>query len=206
VKERQDSPLAVVQQISPIYVDATQSSANLLQLKRNRAAGRINGTGPDQARVKLLLEDGTPYPVEGTLKFSEVTVDPSTGSFILRMVFPNPKHILLPGMYVRAIVQEGEVDKAILVPQQAVARDAKGNPTALIVDGEGKVGKRMLTLDRAIGARWLVASGLAPGERLIVEGVQKVRPGDAVKVVPFDAGRKNGVESVKTAQPAPKAN
>jgi membrane fusion protein (multidrug efflux system) len=140
------------------------------------------------------------------MKFSEVTVDPSTGSFILRMVFPNPKHILLPGMYVRAIVQEGEVDKAILVPQQAVARDAKGNPTALIVDGEGKVGKRMLTLDRAIGARWLVASGLAPGERLIVEGVQKVRPGDAVKVVPFDAGRKNGVESVKTAQPAPKAN
>jgi membrane fusion protein (multidrug efflux system) len=206
VKERQDSPLAVVQQISPIYVDATQSSANLLQLKRNRAAGRINGTGPDQARVKLLLEDGTPYPVEGTMKFSEVTVDPSTGSFILRMVFPNPKHILLPGMYVRAIVQEGEVDRAILVPQQAVARDAKGNPTALIVDGEGKVGKRMLTLDRAIGGRWLVASGLAPGERLIVEGVQKVRPGDAVKVVPFDAGRKNGVESVKTAQPAPKAN
>jgi membrane fusion protein (multidrug efflux system) len=206
VKERQDSPLAVVQQISPIYVDATQSSANLLRLKRNREAGRINGTGPDQARVKLLLEDGTPFPVEGTLKFSEVTVDPSTGSFILRMVFPNPKHILLPGMYVRAIVQEGEADRAILVPQQAVARDAKGNPTVLVVDGDGKVGKRMLTLDRAIGDRWLVASGLAPGERLIVEGVQKVRPGNAVKVVLFDAGRKDVAGSGERAQPAPTSN
>ena len=100
----QGSAFATIQQIDPIYVDATQSSANLLQLKRNIAAGRIKGTGPDQARVKLLLEDGTPYPLEGTLKFSEVTVDPSTGSFILRMVFPNPKHILLPGMYVRAVV------------------------------------------------------------------------------------------------------
>ena len=130
----QGSAFATIQQIDPIYVDATQSSANLLQLKRNIAAGRIKGGGPDQARVKLLLEDGTPYPLEGTLKFSDVTVDPSTGSFILRMVFPNPKHILLPGMYVRAVVQEGEIDRAILVPQQGVSRDPKGNPVALIVD------------------------------------------------------------------------
>jgi membrane fusion protein (multidrug efflux system) len=205
-KAYQDSVFATIQQIDPIYVDATQSSASLLKLKRNIAAGQINSIGPDPARVKLLLEDGTPYPLDGTLKFSEVTVDPSTGSFILRMVFPNPKHILLPGMYVRAIVQEGEVDKAILVPQQAVARDTKGNPIAFVVDGEEKVGQRMLTVDRAIGHRWLVASGLAPGERLIVEGVQKVRPGDAVKVVPFDGGRKDGVESRETARPAPKSN
>jgi membrane fusion protein (multidrug efflux system) len=188
----QGSPLAVVQQLDPIYVDATQSSATLLQLKRNIAAGRVKSDGPDRARVKLLLEDGTPYPLEGTLKFSEVTVDPSTGSFILRMVFPNPKHILLPGMYVRAIVREGEVDTAILVPQQAVSRDPKGNPVALIVDGSGKVEQRMITVARAIGDRWLISEGLNPGDRLIVEGSQRVRSGSSVKVVPFDGSRKDG--------------
>jgi membrane fusion protein (multidrug efflux system) len=201
----QGSPLAVVQQLDPIYVDATQSSAALLQLKRNIAAGRIKGTGANQTRVKLLLEDGTPYPLEGTLKFSEVTVDPSTGSFILRMIFPNPKHTLLPGMYVRAIVQEGEVDRAILVAQQGVSRNPKGEPIALIVDGSGKVQQRVLTLDRAIDDRWLVTSGLAPGERVIVEGSQKVRPGAAVKVVTFQAGRTSGAAAKETAQPAPKS-
>jgi len=205
-KAYQDSVFATIQQLDPIYVDATQSSASLLQLKRNIAAGRINGIGPDRTRVKLLLEDGTPYPLEGTLKFSEVTVDPSTGSFILRMVFPNPKHILLPGMYVRAILQEGEVDKAILVPQQGVARDAKGNPFALVVDGDGKVGQRMLTLDRAIGDKWLISEGLKPGDSLIVEGVQKVRPGASVKVLPFQQGGTSGTASKETAQPAPKSN
>jgi membrane fusion protein (multidrug efflux system) len=202
----QGSAFTTIQRLDPIYVDATQSSANLLQLKRNIAAGRIKGTGPDQARVKLLLEDGTPYPQEGTLKFSEATVDPSTGSFILRMVFPNPKYILLPGMYVRAIVQEGEVDRAILVPQQGVSRDPKGNPVALIVDGSGKVEQRMITVDRAIGDRWLVSEGLRPGDRLMVEGSQKVRPGTSVKVVPFDAGRRDGPGAEKTVQPAAKGN
>jgi membrane fusion protein (multidrug efflux system) len=202
----QGSAFATIQQLDPIYVDATQSTANLLQLKQNIAAGRIKDTGPDQARVKLLLEDGTPYPLEGTLKFSEVTVDPSTGSFILRMVFPNPKHTLLPGMYVCAIVQEGVVDHAILVSQQGVSRDPKGNPVALIVDGLGKVEQRMITVGRAIGDRWLVSEGLNPGDRLIVEGSQKVRPGASVKVVPFDAGRKDGRGAEKTVQPAAKAN
>jgi len=221
----QGSAFATIQQLDPIYVDVTQSSANLLQLKRNMAAGRIKGNGPDQTRVKLLLEDGTSYPLEGTLKFSEVTVDPSTGSFILRIVFQNPKHILLPGMYVRAIVQEGKVENAILAPQQGVSRDPKGNPVALIVDGSGKVQQRMLTLDRAIGDRWLVNEGLNPGDHLIVEGSQKVRPGASVKVVPLDAGRKDTpaerggdsetraqdakklpLEPQKKAQPAAKAN
>ncbi len=202
----QGSAFTTIQQLDPIYVDATQSSANLLQLKRNIAAGRIKGTGPDRARVKLLLEDGTPYPLEGTLKFSEVTVDPSTGSFILRMVFPNPKHILLPGMYVRAIVQEGEVDRAILAPQQGVSRDPKGNPFALIVDGSGKVEQRMITVDRAIRDKWLVSSGLNPGDQVIVEGIQKVRPGASVKVVSFDAGRKDTPEAEKTVQPPAKTN
>jgi len=202
----QSSPLAVIQQIDPIYVDATQSSATLLRLKRNIASGLLKGNGPNQTRVKLLLEDDTPYPLEGTLKFSEVTVDPSTGSFILRMVFPNPKHILLPGMYVRAVLQEGEVDKAILVPQQGISRDPKGNPVALVVDGDGKVGQRMLTLDRAIGDKWLVSSGLKPGNQVIVEGAQKVRPGASVKVLPFQEGGPRGTAPKETARPAPKSN
>jgi membrane fusion protein (multidrug efflux system) len=201
VTANQPSPLALIQQLDPIYVDATQSSANLLQLQRNMAAGRIKGAGPDQARVKLLLEDGTPYPLEGSLKFSDVTVDPSTGSFILRMVFPNPKHTLLPGMYVRPVVQEGIVDRAILAPQQAVSRDPKGNPVALIVDGSGKVEQRMITVDRAIGDKWLVSEGLKPGDRVIVEGIQKVRPGVSVKAVPFSTGQKDEPGAEKAAQP-----
>jgi membrane fusion protein, multidrug efflux system len=202
----QGSALTTIQQLDPIYVDATQSSANLLQLKSNIATGRINSAGPDQARVKLLLEEGTPYPGEGSLKFSDVSVDPSTGSFILRIVFPNQKHTLLPGMYVRALIQEGVVDRAILAPQQAVSRDPKGNPVALIVDAEGKVQQRMITVDRAIGDKWLVSSGLKPGDRVIVEGIQKVRPGASVKVVPFDAGGKDSPGSAKTAQPTARVN
>jgi membrane fusion protein (multidrug efflux system) len=213
VTASQPTPLAVIQQLDPIFVDATQSSANLLQLKGHIAAGRIKGDGPSQTKVKLLLEDGTPYPLEGTLKFSDVTVDASTGSFIQRMVFPNPKQTLLPNMYVRAIVQEGIIDRAILVPQQAVSRDPKGNPYVLIVDGSGKVEQRMITVARAIGDKWNVASGLAPGDQVIVEGIQKVRPGAPVKVVPFDAGQKDSPGAgktinppAKTVQPAAKAN
>jgi membrane fusion protein (multidrug efflux system) len=206
VTASQPTPLSVIQQLDPIYVDATQSSANLLQLKRNIAAGRIKGDGPDQARVKLLLEDGTAYPLEGKLTFSDITVDPSTGSFILRMVFPNQKHTLLPGMYVRALVQEGVADHAILIPQQGVSRDPKGNPVALIVDGSDKVQQRIITVDRAIGNKWLITEGLKPGDRLIVEGIQKVRPGASVKVVPVDAGRKDGPGTGKTVQPPAKTN
>ena len=185
VTANQPTPLAIIQQLDPIYVDATQSSANLLQLKRNIEAGRIKAGNPDQARVKLFLEDGTPYPLVGTLKFSDVTVDPSTGSFILRMVFPNPKHVLLPGMYVRALVQEGVVDRAILAPQQGVSRDPKGIPIAMVVDSSGKVEQRTLKIDRAIGDKWLVSEGLKPGDRLIVEGLQKIKPGVTVKIAPL---------------------
>jgi membrane fusion protein (multidrug efflux system) len=201
VTANQPTPLAVIQQLDPIYVDATQSSANLLQLKGHIAAGRIKGDGPNQARVKLLLEDGTPYPLAGILKFSDVTVDSSTGSFIQRMVFPNPKLTLLPGMYARALIQEGVIDRAILVPQQAVSRDPKGNPFVLIVDGAEKVEQRMITVARAIGDKWNVASGLAPGDKVIVEGMQRVRPGATVKAIPFDAGQKENVEAKKTANP-----
>jgi membrane fusion protein (multidrug efflux system) len=202
----QPTPLATIQQMDPIYVDVTESSANLLRLKQNLASGRLKGNGPQQARVKLLLEDGSPYPLEGALKFSDVTVDPSTGSFILRTLFPNPRHMLLPGMYVRAIVQEGVVEQAILVPQQSVSRDPKGNPVSLVVDGSEKVAQRKVAIDRAVGDKWLISDGLKPGDRLIVEGIQKVRPGASVKVVPLEAGQQASPDAVKTIQPAAKAN
>jgi membrane fusion protein, multidrug efflux system len=205
VTANQPTPLTVIQQLDPIYVDATQSSANLLQLKRYIASGRIKGDSPNQTRVRLLLEDGTPYPLEGSLKFSDVTVDASTGSFILRMVFPNPKNTLLPGMYARALVQEGVVDNAILAPQQGVSRDPKGNPIAMVVDKESKVEARMITVDQAIGDKWLVSSGLGAGDTLIVEGTQKVRPGVPVKTIPFDAKNKEGQSASKTGQPPAKA-
>jgi membrane fusion protein, multidrug efflux system len=206
VTANQPTSLTTVQQLDPIYVDATQSSANLLELKRHIAAGRIKGDGPNQTKVRLLLEDGTPYPLEGSLKFSDVTVDTSTGSFIIRMVFPNTKNTLLPGMYVRTLVHEGIIDKAILVPQQGVSRDPKGNPVAMVVGQEGKVEMRMLNVDRAIRDKWLITEGLKPGDHLIVEGMQRVRAGVPVKAVPFEAGQKNKLEPEKTVTPPAKTD
>jgi membrane fusion protein (multidrug efflux system) len=191
--------LATIQQLDPIYVDVPQSTTEMLRLQQRLKAGRFALDGRNQNKVKLILEDGTAYPMEGTLQFRDITVDPTTGSVILRMVFPNSKSVLLPGMYVRVVVQEGIAERAILVPQQGVTRDPKGNPIALTVDAGGKVQKRVLTLDRAIGDQWLVSSGLTPGDRLIVEGLQRVRPGAAVKVVPFDGAKTAG----GTNQPSP---
>jgi membrane fusion protein (multidrug efflux system) len=181
----QPLPFATIQQLDPVYVDVPQSSANLLRLKERIASGSLKSDGLDQTKVRLILEDGNPYPFEGVLKFSDVTVDPSTGTFILRMVFPNPDHVLLPGMFVRAVVEEGVIEQALLVPQQGVARDPKGNPLALIVNAKGNVEQRMLAIDRAEGNKWLVTSGLKLGDQVIVEGVQKVRPGAPAKAVPF---------------------
>ena len=202
----QPMALATIQQLDPIYVDVPQSTTELLRLQGRLEEGRLHSGGNNQSKVRLILEDGKTYPLEGTLQFRDVTVEPTTGSVILRVVVSNPKGLLLPGMFLRAVVQEGINNQAILIPQQAVSRDSKGNPVALIVDGESKVGQRILTLDRAIGDRWLVASGLAPGERVIVEGIQKVRPGAAVKVVPFQEGGTSGAAPKKTPQPAPKSN
>jgi membrane fusion protein (multidrug efflux system) len=181
--------LATIQQLDPIYVDVPQSTSELLRLQRRLADGRLNRDGANLEKVRLLLEDGTEYPREGTLQFRDVTVDPTTGSFILRIVFPNPQGVLLPGMFVRAVIKEGVHEQAILIPQQAVSRDLKGNPVTLIVDAEEKVQQRRLTLDRAIGDQWLVSSGLTSGARVLVEGMQKVRPGAAVRVVPLEAAR-----------------
>jgi len=202
----QPMPLATIQQLDPIYVDVPQSTTELLRLQRRLEEGRINRDETNVNAVQLILEDGTQYPAEGTLQFRDVSVDPSSASVILRMVFPNPNGVLLPGMFVRAVVTEGVNRQAILIPQQAVSRDPKGNPVALIVDGAGKVAPRMLSLDRAIGDQWLVSTGLSPGDRVIIEGVQRVRPGAAVKEVPFGGGGKQGTEPAKTAQPAPTSN
>lgn len=183
----QSTALAVIQQLDPIYVDVTQASAELLRLRQRLESGRLKQNGPVQNKVKLVLEDGTTYPLEGTLQFRDVTVDPTTGSVTLRLIFPNPHQVLLPGMFVRAVVQEGLSDRALLVPQQGVARDTKGQPIAWVVNKEDKVEQRILELDRAIGDKWLVSSGLTDGDRLIVEGVQRVRPGDRVHAVAFMA-------------------
>jgi membrane fusion protein (multidrug efflux system) len=202
---QQPTALTTIQQLDPIYVDVPQSTTDLLRLRRRVEEGHLDHNGKDQSKVRLILDDGTTYPLEGTLKFRDVTVDSTTGSVTLRVIVPNPKSLLLPGMFLRAVVQEGINNEGILIPQQAVSRDPMGNPVTLIVDGEGKVAERTLTLDRAIGDRWLVTSGLAPGERVIVEGGQKVRPGAAVKVVPFQAGGTSSAAPKKTAQPAPKS-
>jgi len=178
--------LATIQQLDPMYVDVRQSTGELLRLKKRIEQGRLDRSAKGRQAVDLVLEDGTRYPVAGTFQFRDVSVDPSTGSVMLRMVFPNPDGTLLPGMFVRAVVEEGVQDRAILIPQQAVSRDPKGNPLALVVDDQNQVGQRMLSISRAIGAKWLVTSGLSAGDRIIVEGVQKVRPGATVRAVPFE--------------------
>jgi membrane fusion protein (multidrug efflux system) len=180
----QPVPLATIQQLDPIYVDVPQSTGELLRLQRRLAEGRMTPDAVTRDAVKLLLEDGTAYPQEGTLQFRDVSVDRSTGSVTLRMVFPNPQGVLLPGMFVRARVQEGVNENAILIPQPAVMRDPKGNAFAYVVDAQGTAQPRPLTLDRAIGSQWLVGAGLAPGDRVIVEGLQRIRPGTPVRIAP----------------------
>ncbi|MDX9788423.1 MAG: efflux RND transporter periplasmic adaptor subunit [Desulfobacterales bacterium] len=191
--------LATIQQLDPLYVDVPQSTGDLLRLKRRLEDGRVNQNGGNQNKVTLIMEDGMAYPMEGSLQFQDVTVDPTTSSVVLRVVVPNPDNFLLPGMFVRAVMKEGVHEQAIVIPQQAVSRDPKGNPTALIVDDKDTVQQRMLTIDRAVRDKWLISSGLAQGDRVIVEGIQKVRPGAAVKVVPFEGDDKNPANKAQTA-------
>lgn len=197
----QPASLATIQQLDPIYVDVTQSTTDLLRLRRNFETGRLTALGKKGKKVRILLEDGTPYPQEGTLQFRDITVDPSTGSFMLRIVVPNPQHLLLPGMFVRAVVQEGVAEKAVLVPQQGVNRTPKGDPVALVVDEAGKVHQRMLALNRAIGDQWLVSSGLSAGDRVVVEGMLNIRPGMTVKAVPFEVPG-SGADAARIEHPA----
>jgi membrane fusion protein (multidrug efflux system) len=175
--------MATVQQTDPIYVDVTQSTADLLRLRRALASGALQAAGPNEARLQLALEDGSVYPLPGKLEMTDITVDQTTGSVTIRAIFPNPHQVLLPGMFVRARLQEGINDKAILVPEVGVTHDATGAPTAMIVDADNKVELRTISTSRTEGGDWVVDSGLNPGDRVIVSGVQKVKPGMTVQAV-----------------------
>lgn len=183
VTSGQAGALATVQQLDPIYVDITQSSGQLLRLRRELASGRLKNAPAHEASTRLVFEDGTQYPESGTLQFSEVSVDPGTDSVTLRAVFPNPRRELLPGMFVRAMVSEGVNEQAILAPQKGVTRNVRGEPTAFVVGEGNKIELRVLKTDRAIGDKWLVTDGLKPGDRLVVEGLQKIGPGAEVRPV-----------------------
>ncbi|MBO9357902.1 efflux RND transporter periplasmic adaptor subunit [Bordetella petrii] len=188
VTANQAGALASVQQIDPIYVDVTQSSVELLRLRGALDSGLLQReVGKDAARVSLTLGDGSQYGPEGILQFSEITVDEGTGSVTLRAVFPNPDHKLLPGMFVRARVIEGAMPQGLLVPQRGITRDQRGQPTALVVNADDKVELRVLEVDRAIGDQWLVTGGLEAGEKVIVQGLQNVRPGVEVDASEFQA-------------------
>jgi membrane fusion protein, multidrug efflux system len=181
VTANQATSLATVQQLDPIYVDVTQPSAVLLRLKRELAAGELVQTGGNEAEVHLMLEDGSHYKMPGKLQFAEVQVDQTTGSVTLRALFPNPDKLLLPGMFVREQIEEGNRKGALLVPQVAVTHNQRGDPTALVVNGGNKVELRTLVTERAIGDKWLVTDGLKAGDRVIVEGLQFAKPGATVK-------------------------
>jgi len=199
VTASQANALATIQQLGSMYVDVTQSSAEMLTLKRHLAAGLMKSGAAGQARVRLILEDGSTYPLPGTLKFSEVTVEQSTGSITLRAIFPNPRQALLPGMFVRAILEEGVNEQAILVPQRGVTRKPDGSAVTLLVGAEDKVEQRVIKVERTVGENWLVSDGLKPGDRVILEGIQKAKPGSQVKAVPF--GEKPA--AAKPPAPAP---
>jgi membrane fusion protein (multidrug efflux system) len=204
VTANQAAAMATIQQLGSMYVDVTQSSAEMLKLKQNLASGLMKNNGTAQARVKLLLEDGSAYPLPGTLKFSEVTVDQSTGSITLRAIFPNPKQTLLPGMFVRAILEEGVSENAILIPQRGVSRTPKGDAVVMVVGAEEKVEQRPIKVVRTLGDSWLVSDGLKTGDRVIVEGLQKARPGTVVKAVPFGSAPAAAPAQPAAAPPAKK--
>jgi membrane fusion protein, multidrug efflux system len=197
VTANQTTAIANVQQLDPVYVDVTQPITTLLRLKREAAAGLLKQNETGKAQVRLQLEDGTDYTHPGTLEFSEVTVDQGTGSVTLRALVPNPERLLLPGMFVREVIQEGVRQGAVLAPQQGVSHDQKGEANALVVGPDNTVELRTVETDRAIGDQWLVTSGLKPGDRVIVEGIQSAKPG--AKVAPEEYRPADE----KAAQPQP---
>jgi membrane fusion protein (multidrug efflux system) len=192
VTKDQSDPLATVQQLDPIYVDLTRSATELLDLRRTLSSGVARET--DGIPVTIILEDGTRYAYEGQLAFSDVAVDPMTGSYALRVVVPNPDHLLMPGMYVRAIISNAVLERGLLVPQRGIARDAKGDASAMVVNSENTVEQRAVQVSRTIGDQWLVDSGLVEGDRVIIEGLQRIRPGVPVNATEADTA---------AAQPAP---
>ena len=193
VNSGQAQELAIIQQLDPIYVDVTQPARDLLALRRDLAEGRLQKAGENAAKATLTLEDGSAYPHEGKLEFSEVSVDAGTGSVVLRAVFPNPDKVLMPGMFVHARLVAGVRNEAILAPQQGITRTPTGQATALVVNDENKVELRQVTTARTVGNRWLVTDGLVDGDRLITEGLQFIAPGAEVDPVP--------ASNVRPAQP-----
>lgn len=196
--------MATVQQLDPIYVDMTWSASEMMRLRHAIETGAVQ-TIDGKAKVAIVLEDGREYDQPGALQFADVTVDQGTGSVTLRALVPNSKGQLLPGMFVRARIDEGTLPNALLVPQRAVTRDQNARPTALVVGADGKVERRMLETDRAIGDAWLVTKGIASGERVIVEGLQKARPGATVKAVPAGAATAAADGAGSAAAPPPAA-
>jgi membrane fusion protein (multidrug efflux system) len=183
----QATALATIQQLDPIYIDVNQTSADYLQLKQEIDSGRITSQGAGTPAT-ILLENGTTYDQKGKLQFADVTVDPTTGNFLMRVLVPNPRKLLMPGMYVRAVIDEGVLPRGVLAPQRGITHDPKGDATALIVDADGKVEQRTVDATRAIGTNWLIDKGLAAGDRLIVAGLQNVQPGMTVQPVEATIG------------------
>ncbi|WP_132265694.1 efflux RND transporter periplasmic adaptor subunit [Novosphingobium sp. PhB57] len=201
VTASQADALTTIQRLDPIFVDIQQSSADVLRLRQQLLSGDLSQSG-GAARVRLKLEDGSDYSEEGTLKFTDVTVDPSTGSQVVRVQFGNPRGLLLPGMYVRAELVEGTRSNGILVPQSAVSRDEKGNPTTLVVGAGNKLEMRKLTAPRTVGSSWLVTSGLKAGDKVVLDGAQMLRPGAAVKPVAAQAAKPAGAAPAAQGQGA----
>jgi membrane fusion protein (multidrug efflux system) len=204
VTASQTTALSTIQRLDPIYVDITQSSVDQLRLRKQLLEGNLS-RGANAARIRLKLEDGTLYPVEGIVKFADVTVDPATGSQTIRAQFSNPNRLLLPGMYVTAQFVEGTQANALLVPQRAVSRDEKGNAVVMVVGPGNKIVPKTLTAPRTIGDNWLVTAGLAAGDRVIVEGAQNLQPGTPVKPVQWtDKAAKPGAQQPANASAAGK--
>jgi membrane fusion protein (multidrug efflux system) len=199
VTANQPAPLATIQQLDPIYVDLTQSSSELLALRKALDAGTLKRT--DRVPVTILLEDGSEYRHKGQLEFADITVDPGTGSFLQRVQVPNPENTLLPGVYLRALVSSGERSDALLVPQQGIARDPKGNAQAMVANADNLVEVRAVQVSRTLGDQWLVEGGLAAGDRVIVEGLQKIHPG--ATVAPVEKGSDAAPATGTAATPAP---
>lgn len=188
VSASQADPLTTIQRLDPIFVDIQQSSSEVLSLRQQMLQGEV-ARASGAAQVRLKLENGSIYPQQGLLKFTDVTVDPATGSQVLRAVFPNPDGLLLPGMFARAEMTEGTRSRGMLVPQRAVSRNEKGEATALVIGTDGKLQPRVIAAPRTIGTSWLVTAGLKPGDKVVVEGAQNLQPGTPVKGEPYQAGR-----------------
>ncbi len=198
VSQVEATPMALIQQLDPIYFDFTESSTEMLRLKRAFNNGQLQSVAPDEAKATLLLEDGTTYEHPGTLLFSDITVDPTTGMVTLRARFPNPDHLLLPGMFGRCRIEQAVNDQAITAPQRGIVLGPNGTATALVVTPDNKVESRAVKIASAVGDKWVISEGLKAGDSIIVEGLQKVRPGMAVRPVPF-----NSNDTTSDQQPSP---